>query len=73
MRLPLQQSDVQAAAGAPLALGDTLEPRGHEHEHGLAVGEGAHDPRPATMAWMAFSIAATLGFFDLGTLASTFL
>ena len=48
MRLLLQQRHVQVAAGAPLALRDVLEPRGHEHEGGPAVGEGAYHPRPAT-------------------------
>ena len=42
MRLLVQQRHVQVAAGAPLALGDVLEPGGHEHEGGPPVGEGAH-------------------------------
>lgn len=39
VRLPFQQRHVQIAAGAPLALGHVLEPRGHEHEGAFPVGE----------------------------------
>ena len=45
MWLPLQQSDVQVAPRALLALGDVLEPRGDEHEGALPVGEGADHVR----------------------------
>lgn len=54
MRLPLQQSHVQIAPRAPLALGHVLEPRGHEHEGALPVGERPdHARAPADLAVQA--------------------
>lgn len=47
MRSLVQQRHVQVASRAPLALRDVLEPRGHEHEGALAVGEGADHARSA--------------------------
>ena len=48
MRLLVQQRHVQVPPRAPPALGDELEPGGDEHEGGIAVGEGAGHPRPAS-------------------------
>lgn len=45
--VPVQQRHVQVAAGPPFALGHVLEPGVDEHEDGVPVREGAHDPRPA--------------------------
>ena len=47
MRLLVQQRHVQVAARPPLALGDVLEPGGHQHERAPPVGEGASHPRAA--------------------------
>ena len=51
MRLLVQQRRIQVATGAPLTLGDVLQPRGHEHEGAPSVREGAHHAgSPADLA-----------------------
>ena len=54
MWLPLQQRHVQVAPRAPLALGDVLEPCGHEHEGAPPVGERTdHAGAPADLSVQA--------------------
>lgn len=45
VRLLVQRRHVQVAARPPLALGDVLEPGGHQHERASPSGEGADHPR----------------------------